>query len=94
MIGRNYIDVKTTVWERFHFEDDMDMNKIIDILKTALIGIEPIELLVDEELLFQESETLAETSVYMTVEENSGYSTIEVYTKDNTESIWDNGKIK
>ncbi len=65
-----YIDYKCTVWRRIHIPDDKnDKEYIIETLKK---GVEP--LFTDAEY-----ETLLDTSGDMTVEDNDGCSTIELY---------------
>ena len=81
----NYIDVKVTVWNRLKFSDDTDMKELAN-----LIRINGIESVIDDEKGFQESETLFDSEVKMTLEENGLDSTIEVYQRDNL--VWQNGR--
>ena len=77
-----YLDYKCTVWRRIHIPDDKnDKEYILEKLKQ---GAEP---------LFQDAdyETLYDTSEDMTVDENGGSSTIELYDDDN-ELIFKNGE--
>lgn len=77
-----YLDYKCTVWRRIHIPNDKNNKKyIIEKLKQ---GIEP---------LFQDAdyETLYDTSEDMTVEENGGSSTIELF-NDDGELIFKNGE--
>ena len=65
-----YLDYKCTVWRRIHIPDDKnDKGYILEKLKQ---GAEP--LFTDAEY-----ETLYDTSEDMTVEENGGCSTIELF---------------
>ena len=79
----NYVDVKVTVWNRIHFEDDANMEKILSILKT-----EGIEGITEEDLGFREYSTLYDSEEQITPEENKGDATIELY--ENEALKWDN----
>lgn len=89
MISKNYIDCKITIWQRLHFSEDADMNKVVEILK--MVPDTAANEICDDELGFQECETLYDTEDYITVEENQGNSTIEVYSDSNL-PIWENSK--
>ena len=84
-----YVDYKVTTWNRVHFSDDTDPKKIIKTIQE-----EGIDSIFDENLGFIEQENLFEVDEEMTVEENNGFSTIEVYKKNNPvdDLIWSNGK--
>ena len=86
-----YVDYKITTWNRVHFSDDADPKKIIKTIQE-----EGIDYIFDEDLGFIEQETLFEVDEEMTVEENNGFSTIEVYENSNPVNgyglIWSNGK--
>jgi len=76
-----HIDYKCTVWRRIHIPDDKnDKGYILEKLKK---GTEP--LLTDAEY-----ETLYDTSEELTVKENGGSSTIELFDED--ELIFKNGE--
>ena len=75
-MGNNYIDNKVTVWQRFHFSDNADMNKLIEEIKTS-----GLDYVIDDNFGFEEFEILNDTEGSLTVEENDGESTIEVYKK-------------
>jgi hypothetical protein len=79
----NYIDIKVTVWNRIHFTDDADMQKLVDLIQQ--IGIDSIY---EDESGFSELETLYDTESSVTPEQNDGEATIEVYEKDRY--IWNN----
>lgn len=65
-----YLDYKCTVWRRIHFsEKQNDVDKILEDIKG---GYHP-------DIVDAEYETLYDTSEDMTVEENGGSSTIELY---------------
>ena len=84
-----YIDYKVTTWNRVHFSDDTDPKEIIKTIQEEGIGS-----IFNEDLGFIEQENLFDVDEEMTVEENNGFSTIEVYEKNNPvdELIWSNGK--
>lgn len=86
MGGENFVDVKVTIWQRLHFKRRADMDRIVDVLKAT----GETNHVVDEDLGFTYMQTLDETEDSITVEENDGNPTIEVY-RDG-ESIWDNAK--
>ncbi len=76
-----YLDYKCTVWRRIHIPDDKnDKEYILYKLKQ---GAEP--LFTDAEY-----ETLYDTSEDMTVDENGGSSTIELFNGD--ELLFKNGE--
>ena len=84
-----YVDYKITTWRRIHFEDNVDSEKIIEIIKE-----EGINEILCKDLGFTEQESLFELDEEMTLEENNGLPTIEVYVEgkfvDNL--IWNNEK--
>ena len=84
-----YVDYKITTWRRVHFLDDTDPKKIIKTIQE-----EGMDSIFDENLGFIEQESLFEVDEEMTVEENNGFATIEVYEKNNPvdDLIWSNGK--
>lgn len=89
-----HVDYKITSWRRIHFEDNANSERIIELIKEG--GIDEI---LDEDLGFTEQETLFEVDKEMSVEENNGFPTIEVYTQDKYTQgkythklIWSNGK--
>lgn len=76
-----YLDYKCTVWRRIHFsEKQNDVGKILEDIKG---GYHP-------DIVDAEYETLYDTSEDMTVDENGGSSTIELY--DNNELLFKNGE--
>lgn len=81
---KNYVDVKITVWQRYHFNDETDMQKII-----AAIEKNGMDEIISDEYGFIESEILFDTEEELTPEENGRCSTIEVCV--NNTSIWNNG---
>jgi len=86
-MNKNYVDIKSTVWQRHHFKDDADMNKIVELIK------QDPEMIFDEEIGFLETETLYETQTEMDLSMNDEFSTIEVYCEQCEFSpIYQNGK--
>ena len=79
----NYVDVKVRVWNRIHFEDNANMEKILSILKTK--GIEGIT---EETLGFRGYSTLYDSEEQITPAENKGDATIELY--ENETMKWHN----
>jgi hypothetical protein len=86
-----HIDVKCTIWTRYHLPDDTDTDKIIEQLEEgktvedAILNVVPGEF--GENGL--EYQTLDETEEYMPPEKNDYHSTIEVY-EDHSTLLWDN----
>ena len=77
-----YVDVKESMWTRYYIDDeDFDVNNLADI----------------EEGLYEvmansyDPEPLYDTADSMTIAENDGFSTVELY-DDNHNLIWSNGK--
>jgi len=81
-MARKYVDFKVTVWCRAHL-DDVDMTEVVEAMKKG----EGSNYLFAEELAY-EWETLSGTEEPLSVEENQGNCTVEVY--DGDELIWDN----
>lgn len=82
-----YIDKKFTTWNRIHFEGtETQMNNCLYIAK---MGEE--DCLYDERYGFTENETLIEAQEEITVEENNGCSTVELYDEEGN-LIWQNGE--
>jgi hypothetical protein len=81
---KKYIDYKVTIWCRLSFNDDIDMTEIIEKLKQNTL---PSELSY-EFLDSVEYGNLVDTEELMSVQENDGQSTIEVY--EGEKMIWDN----
>ena len=77
-----YIDIKTTVWERYYIPDDVEIPKIKS-------GENIQDFLDDNEFWDWECESLLETSEWMSVEDNGGNATMEMY-DENYKIIWDN----
>ena len=83
-----YIDVKYTVWGRYHLDEDTDLQPIIKMLEET----ENIDSICDLDG-FIEYESMVETEEFIIVKENNNQPTIEVYDGENFQDcIWDNVK--
>lgn len=80
-MSKKHIDIKQTIWSRFTFEDDVDLSNIRSTEDVA-------DILDNNEYEFED---LLETAEDMSVEENSGHSTIEVFDAEEN-IIWKNGE--
>lgn len=80
---KNYIDVKMTVWHRFHFTEEANMKGLVDLIKEN--GLDEV---IDNQLGFVETESLFDTEERMNPADNDGEATIEVYEGNN--EIWTN----
>jgi len=78
-----YVDMKQTMWIRYYFKPGSDLNKI----KEALI--KDHNDVADEELGYDYSEDLMDTTEDMLVEDNEGFSTIEIH-DENHQIFWEN----
>jgi hypothetical protein len=70
----NHVDVKVTVWNRLHFTDGANMMKIL-----AQVTKKGIEAIPDESLGFSHFSSLYDSEKQITVEQNAGKPTIEIY---------------
>lgn len=82
-MANNYIDVKETIWRRYHFSDEANMQGLLQELKDN-----PFDVVDIDSAGFQEAEVLYDTAENLNPEENCGEPTIEVYDKE--VMIWDN----
>ena len=87
MGGENFVDVKVTIWQRLHFKENADMDRVVEILKAT----GDTDFIADDDLGFRYMQTLDETEDRMTVEENDGNPTVEVYRDGN--DLWNNAQI-
>ena len=83
----SHIVVKKTVWERFHYNDKVDIQKIIKDL-TECGEDSPYDILCDVENGYEYTEELYETEEYISPKENQA-PTIEIF-DDNDIQIWNN----
>ena len=79
-----YIDTKVTTWERQYFTVEEDTEE--DNLKLAIKFFNR-----EEELEIDNYEILGDATAEMTLEENEGYSTRELYKRDDYKLILENG---
>ena len=86
MGGENFVDVKVTIWQRLHFKENADMDRVVEILKAT----GDTDFIADDDLGFRYMQTLDETEDRMTVEENDGNPTVEVYRDGN--DLWNNAQ--
>lgn len=80
---KNYIDVKITVWNRFHFAEQANMTGLVDLIKEN--GLDEV---IDDKLGFTESEILFDTEERLNPSDNDNQATIEVYA--DAKQIWNN----
>ena len=80
-----HVDIKVTVWNRIHFKDETDMKKLIEI-----INDQGIDAVIDDDLGFTECECLYDTEEKISVADNLGSSTVEVY--EDGQLLWENAK--
>jgi hypothetical protein len=85
-----YVDVKVTVWQRIQLNEDESVTeqKVIEMLKEN----EPyIGCLWRDERLDPYCETIDDTEEYITIADNNGNCTVELY-DNNGKLIWENCK--
>ncbi len=88
------VDVKQTIWVREFHEIEFENKEALQ-KKLEQMSCEPnfnTDRLNEEFNSFIEQETLFETSDYLSLEENDGYSTIEIYEEDRITMLAQNGK--
>ena len=88
------IDYKITAWCRLHLPDGIDLEEVKRELEK---GTDVLELAYGDNILKSKKayesvtwEYLEETEEILEIEENAGFSTIELMNDD--ETIWFNGK--
>jgi len=94
-MSKKYVDTKVTIWQRNYFEEDADMNLVVDALKSGKTIIEICDesFSEDEDAIkygFLMCETLDVTEIAMDPEDNDGFHTIEVYDTDELTPIYKN----
>lgn len=82
-----YVDIKYTVWRKYMFHEDTDMEKVAEVIKKDEHTY--LDDLMDSVDGYMYSESQIETETYINPVDNEGYSTIEVY--DDGKIIWENG---
>lgn len=82
-------DRKTIVWQRDYFEIDAISKEhaLKQLLEKQENGNE-----FDDSFGYKETETLWDSNVEMTVKQNKGHSTQEIFYNLNEDPIWKNGK--
>ena len=80
-----YVDYKCTVWGRLEFDDSVNTDVIISKIKEGFL---PAELFDAEELKLKGFHFVDDTEESMSLEENDGNATIEVF--DDDKMVWDN----
>ena len=81
-----YLDVKVTVWQRIQIDEEvMPKERVLEILKDGTAT----DLWTNDHE--PDWETLVDTETEMCVEDNDGFSTLELY-DDDKNIIWENGK--
>lgn len=86
------LHVKVTVWQEIKLNENegVSLEEVIELLSKYGPG----ELWNDEQERFSpEFENLIETEEYMSVEDNGGCSTMELY-DDNHKLLWENSNYK
>lgn len=81
-----YLDVKVTAWQRIKLDDDATKERVINHLKENSHSS-----LFDDGIAY-DYETLTDTEEQVTVEDNKGFSTLELYNEDG-ELLWANGTV-
>jgi hypothetical protein len=81
-----HIEYKTTLWQKIYItnNENISTEEIINTLKEGnAINIYELDLQCENDPMF-------DTESQMTIDENDGYSTIELY-DDEDKLIWENG---
>lgn len=87
-----HIDVKVTMWQRIQLNENegVSLEEVIELLEK----FGPSELWNDEkERFLPDYENMTDTEEYISVEENQGCSTMELY-NDNGDLLWENSNKK
>jgi hypothetical protein len=81
-----YVDIKVLVWNRIHIPDDMIVGEIVSEIEKTGDVYDWYNGVANE---LPSVETLCDTEEMLTVKENDGQNTIEIY--DDDKLIWQNG---
>lgn len=81
-----YIDYKTMIWRRVHFNNEDSLKEIKKILEEGSFDV------FKEELGFNYDETLHDTEEMLSLEKNDNQATIELFIDNIPDSIWNNEK--
>lgn len=83
------VHYKSTIWTELKFECTTEQKEML-LKSLAEANIyDGINDIVNDDLGFEESETLFDTEEFIPPEENKGYETIQVY-DGNSKIIWNN----
>jgi len=82
-----YVDVKVTTWERMKIPKDLE-NEVVNMLKD---GYSVMDVIYKYDEL--NTEPLDVELHELSVEENGGAPTIEIFDTEKIEKIWDNTEI-
>jgi hypothetical protein len=74
-MGKKYIDVKYTIWDRIHLDENINLDDVIAVLQEE--GVYAVEGNTD--LGYIHTETMYDTMDAMSTVDNSGNPVIEVY---------------
>lgn len=80
----NYVLYKTEVWQRASFSDEADMQEIAKMINEGNFMD-----IFNDELGFEENDTLYDTESYVYPEDNDDEPTLEVY--EYNQEIYNNG---
>ena len=83
------VDYKVTIWDRLYFNDDANVDNIIELLKN---GEDPRNLTTDE-YKFSHCEFIDGSSELISPEENDNQSTIEVIDLTTYKGLWTNESL-
>ena len=83
---KKYIDYKVETWMRAEFNEEVDLQEVIQKIENGLI---PPDFGNEYDIFYNQ---LTETEEFITPEENDNQSTIEVYEgMEFQECVWENG---
>ena len=90
-----YIDYKTTIWQRININvEDADIDEIIAIVKDHQTPNDIFDVLGDRyNFDYIQNEILYDTDEFMSIEDNEGCSTVEVYDDENR-IVFENANYK
>lgn len=88
------VDVKKTIWVREYHEIEFEseeklQEKLEEMSCKVAFNTDDLD---NEFNGFLEQETLFDTDEYMSLEDNDGYSTVEIYAEDGMTLLAQNGK--
>lgn len=83
-----YLDIKNTIWERIEIQDENQYKEVLKKLQSGEFtsGSDVVDYLYD-----CSAEYLYDTATEMEVEDNEGFSTLELYNNEH-EITFQNGK--